>query len=304
MSDSNTIVSIYGDYSTMTTPIIFDGATGAGGAVTGTAYSDVFNGGSAAELFNGAAGEDTFIGAAGDDTFTGGDGADVFVFGSPSTLLKPGLDRDIITDFVTGTDKLSISSAGTVSVTYTGSSAVLNVNNNGTITLLNVNYLSTADIELIGGGSFVFNGSSGADLFNGGKGDDTFIGALGSDTLTGGAGNDVFVYNGHLDGANPKAANTNPDFIGDYNPSEDKLLINKTGFGIGVGVNPAQTLVKDLNFTTNSLTVTGAVVAYDTSSGNVWFFQDGSNSQAAGKGILLANLTNKPSSIQGTVQFF
>jgi len=120
------MVSAYRDYSTSPVPIVFDGVTGTGGAVTGTAYADVFKGGSGADLFTGGAGDDTFTGGLGADSFTGGTGNDVFVYNSPTE------GGDTITDFVTG-DVLRFSSAnfgGITSVTLQ-SPANTTVNING-----------------------------------------------------------------------------------------------------------------------------------------------------------------------------
>jgi Ca2+-binding RTX toxin-like protein len=120
------MVSAVGDYSTSPVPIVFDGVTGTGGAVTGTAYSDVFNGGSGADLFTGGSGDDTFTGGAGADSLTGGAGNDVFVYNSPTE------GGDTITDFVTG-DVLHFSSTnfgGITSVTLQ-SPANTTVNING-----------------------------------------------------------------------------------------------------------------------------------------------------------------------------
>jgi Ca2+-binding RTX toxin-like protein len=67
-------------------------------------------------LFGGA-GSDTFLGGAGDDTLTGGAGADVFAYTAANN------DTDTITDFVGGTDIVSL---GTLTVdSLTTSVAVL-----------------------------------------------------------------------------------------------------------------------------------------------------------------------------------
>ncbi|MGL4378457.1 MAG: calcium-binding protein, partial [Microcoleaceae cyanobacterium] len=203
--------------------------------------------------------------------------ADVFVFGSTSATLQEG--RDIITDFVTGTDKLQIASAGTVSVTYTGSSAVLNVNNNGTITVLGVNSLSTADINLIGGGSLVglinsnpmmvsavgdystmttpivFDGVTGtggavtgtayADVFKGGSGADLFNGGAGDDTFTGALGADSLTGGAGSDVFVYNSPTEGGDTITDF-VTGDVLRFSSTSFGGITSVtlqSPANTTV-------------------------------------------------------------
>jgi Ca2+-binding RTX toxin-like protein len=182
-------------------------------------------GGSGPDLLDGGAGDNTLVGGAGDNTLSGGADADVFVFDGNSSV-----GNDVITNFSTGSDQLHIISTGTVSVTYTGGDAVLNLNNQGTITVSGVTALGTADISLVGGASLVgmtpgnttpmtfnstgvglydfgtsmvavnFNGSpladhvtgtSYADTLNGGDGPDTLNGGDGADIIFGGTGPDV-----------------------------------------------------------------------------------------------------------------
>jgi Ca2+-binding RTX toxin-like protein len=57
------------------------------------------------QLFGGAEG-DRLSGGRGSDTMTGGSGADSFVFDAFS--VKDGSNRDLITDFVKGTDKIDL----------------------------------------------------------------------------------------------------------------------------------------------------------------------------------------------------
>jgi Ca2+-binding RTX toxin-like protein len=68
---------------------------------------DTLIGGTGIDILNGGAGNDTLNGGAGSDTLTGGSGRDTFRFTSaPHTN-----DTDLITDFISGTDKLSFSKA-------------------------------------------------------------------------------------------------------------------------------------------------------------------------------------------------
>ena len=98
-------------------------ASGVGGVVTNSATTkstgfklttgagaDTLTGGAGADTLIAGAGIDTITGGTGADTLTGGAGADTFVYAGntagavTSTLAAP----DTITDFVSGTDKLSI----------------------------------------------------------------------------------------------------------------------------------------------------------------------------------------------------
>lgn len=282
---------------------LFTSASGGDGNDT---INGTNNGSSPATLDGGNANDYLIGGRSGTNLFAGGAGNDTIFYGTTGDKLIGDLSGD---DYI---------SATSVNAVSTGSTPVLIFDNTG-----NNFFLGSSTVDSIVGGAgndFMFGdvgddtllgadgnntlaGGDGNDNIVGGSGNDSIIGLSGSDGMLGGAGSDSFVYFSTADG--PTSTNTNPDFIGDYNAAEDKLLINKTGFGIGAGGNPGQALAVDLNFTSSALSITGAaVVAYDTSSGNVWFFQDGSASQAAGQGTLLANLTNKPGSIANSVQFF
>lgn len=76
----------------------------------GEAGNDFLVGGSGNDRLNGGTGSDRIDGGSGVDTMTGGSGIDIFDFNS---LLDSGTgvgNRDIITDFQRGTDKIDLSS--------------------------------------------------------------------------------------------------------------------------------------------------------------------------------------------------
>jgi Ca2+-binding RTX toxin-like protein len=76
---------------------------------TGNSLNNTLTGNSAANTLNGGIGNDTMIGGGGADTLTGGTGADTFDYNATSeTGVGVGL-RDIITDFVSGQDKIDLS---------------------------------------------------------------------------------------------------------------------------------------------------------------------------------------------------
>ncbi|AOS83388.1 hypothetical protein BIU88_04060 [Chlorobaculum limnaeum] len=86
----------------------------------GNVLNNVINGNDAANVLNGATGNDTIFGGGGNDTITGGlgidemsggEGNDLFIFDYLATS-ESGIvttSRDIITDFVTGHDRLELS---------------------------------------------------------------------------------------------------------------------------------------------------------------------------------------------------
>ncbi|ELQ2337992.1 type I secretion C-terminal target domain-containing protein [Vibrio vulnificus] len=69
--------------------------------------NDTLDGGLGNDILYGQGGNDILIGGLGDDILTGGDGADIFKF-VDQTGLRDG-ERDTITDFTAGEDKIDIS---------------------------------------------------------------------------------------------------------------------------------------------------------------------------------------------------
>jgi hypothetical protein len=78
--------------------------------LTTGAGDDTLTGGTGADTLSGGAGIDTITGGVGIDTLTGGAGADTFVFAANATgaVVSSLAAPDVITDFTSGTDKLSI----------------------------------------------------------------------------------------------------------------------------------------------------------------------------------------------------
>ena len=74
----------------------------------GNDAANLLSGGDGKDAINGGGGADTIVGGRGADTLTGGAGADLFQFltNQDSGL---GLNRDVITDFQQGSDKIDLS---------------------------------------------------------------------------------------------------------------------------------------------------------------------------------------------------
>jgi len=99
------------DASGVVGPVTFAATTAATGAsLTGGSSADAITGGTGNDTLIGGAGNDTLTGGVGQDSLTGGAGADTFVFGANATgaVVSRSAATDTITDFVSGTDKLSI----------------------------------------------------------------------------------------------------------------------------------------------------------------------------------------------------
>lgn len=202
-----------------------DRITIASGASTivGGSGNDTITGGAAADSITGDAGNDTIVFSAGADTVTGGAGSDTFRIGAGST-------GTTVTDFLLGTDKITLTGTGTVldatSVTITsgyfnsgGGHAVL-LQTDGTNVVANVNSgvgddwstslvfgTSTTAYSAATGTSAIKLGSSADNLSlaNGGAsgaGDRTVALGSGDDTITltganaGGTNNGVTISGG------------------------------------------------------------------------------------------------------------
>ncbi|WP_413752026.1 VCBS domain-containing protein [Vibrio vulnificus] len=70
--------------------------------------NDTLDGGVGDDILYGQGGNDILIGGLGDDILTGGEGADIFKFVDQGTGLRDG-ERDTITDFTAGQDKIDLS---------------------------------------------------------------------------------------------------------------------------------------------------------------------------------------------------
>ena len=87
----------------------------AGFSLTTGAGNDVLTGGSGADTLIGGAGNDTINGGVGKDTLTGGAGVDTFSITQPAagSVTSTLAASDVITDFVSGTDKIALSQSVT-----------------------------------------------------------------------------------------------------------------------------------------------------------------------------------------------
>jgi Ca2+-binding RTX toxin-like protein len=127
-------------------------------------------------------------------------------------------------------------------------------------------------------------GANGVDVILAGTGNDTVFGqdkkdeihgGEGSDVLYGGGGNDTFVFDTALNAA------TNVDLIADFASGSDKIgLSNASGLFDQIATGPLAATAFDI--IGDATAATGATrIAYDPSTGALYYDADGSSAGAA-----------------------
>ena len=206
---------------------------------------------------------------AGNDTVTGGIGDYSIIGGSGSDKITGSSGNDIIHGDILHIDE-----------TYSdvkGKDTLIGGDGNDQ---LDGGY---GDDSLTGGnGNDLLYGAGGTDIMSGDAGDDILVAYGSKDQLTGGAGSDKFVfYNWDSTAmtATVKDFKSGTDFLDVEcwsNSIDDVVVMDSTNFLSGKGMKSS----------TND-----SVFVYDTSTGNLYFDDDGSGS---GKGVLIVTLTGKP----------
>ncbi|WGM48763.1 hypothetical protein KOAAANKH_03670 [Brevundimonas sp. NIBR10] len=199
--------------------------------------TNVINGTPSAETLAGGSNRDLITGGGGADTLSGGAGTDVFryLLTSDSTAAA----SDIITDFVTGADRIDLTALNPTSVSIArlagGGTVVFAQTPGGAFqTFAAGTSLNGGDIIFNGGFGVFVIGSEGSDLIQGTSvaeplvgngGDDVITGGAGADAIAGGAGRDVFRYVSRGD----SNQQTGFDNLYDFTSGEDR--IDLTGIG-------------------------------------------------------------------------
>lgn len=257
--------------------LTFNGGSGSD-AVTAGNYDDRLNGGDGNDTLKGGGGNDELWDGNGSDKLYGGAGDDVLV-----RTDEDGVGTDVF-DGQMGFDTLSFDIG-------TGDGVVIDLQNRNLndgvakgMTISNIERIVGTDVaDVIRGASAgeTFEGGDGADILDGRAGDDVLIGGEGGDILTGGAGRDVFAYG--EDAVSGGGAAGAGDLITDFVRGEDKIRIDREGFGLAddyavvlvTGASPAPT-------------GTSAQFLFETDSGRLWFDADGAG--GAGEAMLIATL--------------
>jgi Ca2+-binding RTX toxin-like protein len=136
------------------------GGLGGNDYLYGLGGNDRLYGGNGNDVLNGGSGNDSLTGGAGKDTMTGGADSDTFVYGSKAESAPGTANRDVITDFQPGVDKIDLRSvdgsdadAGNQSLawrgtqSFTGAGQVRYYHENGN-TVVEVNTAGTGGAEM------------------------------------------------------------------------------------------------------------------------------------------------------------
>lgn len=141
-------------------------------SITGSAHSDVLQGGTGRDTISAGDGDDLILGFTSGDIVNGGAGTDAILLLATSTGLN-------------GASNTQISNVEVVSAADAASAVTIDLNRQN-------------DGFTIAGSAWsdVLTGSSGNDVISGGAGNDTIKGGAGVDAIYGGDGADVFVFSG------------------------------------------------------------------------------------------------------------
>jgi Ca2+-binding RTX toxin-like protein len=283
--------------------------------------NDTLRGGAGGDdrLF-GEQGNDSLAGGYGSDTLSGGLGLDTFAleYFNAATYTQ---DRDVVTDFVRGQDKIDVRSLGIsdfntilalTSNNATGSAVITTrYNNIGGFYSLQLNGINRSALLAA---NFVFNtnvindsktgtsydddlfGGQGNDTLVGGSGDDRLFGELGVDNLVGGFGNDTLDGAFGLDVMSGGAGvdtfvlhkAQGVDTISDFAAGE-RLRLSAAEFGGGLVANRALTALQvrvGAGVTTANLASQRLI--FDSLNRNLYFDADGNG---AGARVQIAKLT-------------
>ncbi|MBN8530473.1 MAG: putative Ig domain-containing protein [Alphaproteobacteria bacterium] len=213
----------------------------------GTAGNDSLTGTAAADGIVGGAGDDTIDARqGGQDVVNAGTGNDL-IYGNDATVgnyimmagdgndtLIGGNATSVRIDMGNGDDSL-VSGAGAFN---TGGMGAGNDTFQGSAANTTVDGSSGNDSLAGGTGNENLFGSDGNDTISGGDGNDVIRGYYHSDSLTGGAGNDTFYCNGiWLEGLK-FVYSTQEEWITDFTPGSDKIVLGQLGFE-GISAAPA-----------------------------------------------------------------
>ncbi|MCZ8047043.1 MAG: SBBP repeat-containing protein [Microcystis sp. LE19-41.2A] len=238
----------------------------------------------------GNASDNKITGNSGNNILAGANGNDIYCFNA-STPLGSDTIQETTTGGIDTLDFTGTNTAVRVNLGITTVQTVVTNNLKLTFSANNTieNIISDSGNDRLTGNSLnnTLTGGGGNDQLTGQDGNDSLIGGFGDDLLTGGNGSDNFIFN---------SSNLGIDAISDFTSGSDKIALSKAVFTalqsiIGNGFSqPAEfASVADDDLVATS----SAFIVYSTSSGSIYYNQNGS-AAGLGSGSEFANLLTVP----------
>lgn len=269
-----------------TTGIDYYDGQGGNDYIRGAQNNDVLHGGPGEDAVYGDCGDDTLVGGADDDTIYGGTGQNYIDGGDGFDTVSVA---DLNSTLTLGTDSVYINLADGGCGCPAGYTGLVS------LYIDDVSYETfVKDIEAVIGSNIndhIIGNDLDNDLF-GGQGADILNGGGGLDKLEGGAGADKFTYTSLM-------TNADADNVVDFTTDEDKFSFKSSAYSIG----SSTTFVSSSDYNGSSGTGVGADTAaqfvfYENgSTKQLWYDEDGAS--GAGAGVLIANLTESSTSMDG-----
>ena len=231
------------------------------------------------EAFYGLAGDDTLMSGAGNDTLDGGLGNDSMLGGAGNDTYVVDSTSDRVYETTTTSSSNTTDAGGTDRIFSTVSLSLDAYN--GVRFVESLTLTGTAAIN--GTGNILNNtltGNSAANTLNGG---------LGKDILTGGTGVDYFDFTSVLNGT------TNVDTITDFNRADDFIRLDNAvmaGLGTRTGALSETAFVSGAGRTAAADTFDRII--YNTSTGDLYYDADGTDSSIAIKIALIGTSSSRP----------
>ena len=221
--------------------------------------------GTAAIDGTGNSGNNTIFGNVGNNVLDGGEGIDILRGGAGDDIYIVNTTTDAITELVAGGTDM-VKSSVTFALSATANVENLSLTGNASID-------GTGNID-----NNVIVGNAGSNVLDGGGGVDTFTGAGGADTF-------YFSTKGVLGVGSAS-------HITDFNRSEGDLIkISRSAFGIASGTSATISTITSSTQLDGALG-TATTFIYDSSSGNLYWNQNGELG-GAGSGGVFAVLDNR-----------
>ena len=272
---------------------------------TGNALANVITGNASANVLAGLAGGDMLDGAGGADTATyvaSTAGVSVsLVTGAASGGHADGdhlanienLTGSAYDDVLEGDGGANVLAGGahkaggdTVSYAHAAAGVVVNLATTGAQNTIGAGLDKLSGFENLVGSQFadrltgstgnnLLQGLDGDDILNGGRGNDRLAGGEGYDQLTGGVGNDIFVFASWSDDL---------DTLTDFQSGRDRLEISAAGFGGGLSLGSAASLLTAASLeSVSGIDGVGTFIfaKQGTGPGTLYWDADGGSSQGA-----------------------